>query len=342
MHTLRFKVLKIVPVVGLITTLALSLAGCTGQPPSSAAKPIVFGYADWDTQQFMTRLAGFIVANGYKQPVEYAPGANVALITAIQNGDVDVHMEVAVRSLEEPLKRLIDSGKGEYLGVSYGGTWQGWLVPTYMIKGDPARGIAPVAPDLKSVFDLPKYWELFKDPEVPDKGRFYSCIPGWQCQVTNEAKIKSYGLDSTYNVFLPGSDAALATSMLAAYEKGEPWLGYYWTPTWLLAKVDMTPLEEPPFDEKLWNLEAGYACAYPLDENYIMANTGLRSRAPDVTDFLSRFKLGIDDLNTVLLYMRDNNASPEQAATWFLNEYESVWTAWVSADVAQNLKADIP
>ncbi|MDO8578662.1 MAG: ABC transporter substrate-binding protein [Dehalococcoidales bacterium] len=342
MSTSQTKAFRFASALMLFSALALLLVGCSGQPTSTGSKPVVFGYADWDTQQFMTRLAGFIVANGYQQPVEYAPGANVALVVAIQSDDVDVHMEVAERSLQEPLQRLIDSGKGEKLGISFGGTWQGWLVPTYLIKGDPARGIAPMAPGLKSVLDLPKYWELFKDPEVPTKGRFYSGVPGWQALVTNEAKIKSYGLEDYINIFIPGSDTALSTSIVAANEKGEPWLGYYWAPTWLLAKVDMTPLEEPPFDEKLWNAEAGYACAYPLDENYIVANTGLKARAPDVADFLSRFNVSFDDLSAVLLYMKDNNATPEQAAGWFLKEHESVWTAWVSPQVAQNVKAALP
>ena len=49
--------------------------------------------------------------------------------------------------------------------------------------------------------------------------------------------------------------------MVAAYEKGKPWIGYYWEPTWVMGKLDMTLIEEAPYDEEVW--ENTKACAYP-------------------------------------------------------------------------------
>ena len=51
------------------------------------------------------------------------------------------------------------------LGQIYEQATQGWYVPTYMIEGDPDRGIEATAPELKTVFDLVQYKDLFKDPE---------------------------------------------------------------------------------------------------------------------------------------------------------------------------------
>ena len=135
-------------------------------------------------------------------------------------------------------------------GANFPNSLQGWYVPTYMIEGDEERGIEPMAPDLKSVEDLPEYWELFKDPEDPNKGRFYNCIAGWVCQAVNESKFEFYGLGETYNLFQPGSGAALASSIVSAYETGDPWLGYYWEPTWVFAQVDLTMLEEPEWTQE--------------------------------------------------------------------------------------------
>ena len=42
-------------------------------------------------------------------------------------------------------------------------------MPTYVIEGDPERGIEPMAPDLKSVLDLPDYWAVPRS-EDPSKG----------------------------------------------------------------------------------------------------------------------------------------------------------------------------
>jgi len=312
------------------------------EPEPEPKEVIKFGYGGWDTIQWMSEVAGFIVEHGYGYPVEQVPATNVVIVAAIERGDIDVHMEVAERSLQEPMEKLMASGQGAKTGISFPGTWQGWLVPTYMIKGDASRGIEATAPDLKSVFDLPDYWELFKDPEVPDKGRFYSCIPGWQCEKTNLLKFEAYGLNDYYNIFLPGSDAALSASIIGAYEKGEPWLGFYWSPTWVLARVDMTPLEEPAWEEDLWTEEANYACAYPLDENLLVTNIHLKERAPEVVAMLEKYSHDYDQMNGALLYMQDNDAEPPEAAQWFLKNNESVWSEWVPADVAARVKAALP
>ena len=326
----KLGIILLIPMLGALLLLA-SFAGCATAPQ----KPIVFGYGGWDTQQFMSRVAGFIVEHGYGYEVQYPAATNVAIIAAIQRGDIDIHMEIAERSIQEPLRKLMESGQGEKVGISFPGTWQGWLVPTYMIKnGDIPGGV--------SVEDMPKYWELFKDPEVPTKGRFYSCIPGWQCEKTNNLKIEGYRLDEYYNVFIPGSDAALSASLVGAYAKGEPWFGYYWSPTWVLAKVDMTALEEPAFDDKLWTEEAKYACEYPLDDNLIVTNINLRDRAPELVEFLGNYRHTTEQMNTMLLYMKENEAEPPEAAIWFLKEYESTWTQWVPSDIADKVKAALP
>ena len=83
----------------------------------------------------------------------------------------------------------IKSGKMLDLGANYPDSWQGWLVPTYMIKGDTERGIKPLIPNVKSVSDMAGCWEIFKDPEDPSKGRFYNSIPGWGVTKLNEEKL---------------------------------------------------------------------------------------------------------------------------------------------------------
>lgn len=322
----------------ILTLLIFTLIAPASCTPEATKQKVVFGDATWDTQRFVTHVAGYIVEHGYEYEVEYTAAKNVFIVEAIQLGDIDIHMEIAKVSLKEPLQKLLDSGQGEVIGNTGWPLWQGWLVPTYMIKGDPQRGIEASVPDLKSVFDMPKYWELFKDPEDSSKGRFYGCIPGWQCEKTNTLKLEAYGLDQYYNHLYPGSDAALAASLTGAYEKGEPWFGYYWSPTWILAVVDMTPLEEPAFDESLWNEEAKYASAYPIDENLIVANVNLRNKAPDVVEFLGVFSVSPEQINEALLYMKDNDVEGPEAANWFLREYEAAWTKWVSLDVADKVK----
>ncbi|MBN2282741.1 MAG: ABC transporter substrate-binding protein [Deltaproteobacteria bacterium] len=307
-------------------------------PSASLAAKGVLKIADlsWDSVQVHNRIAGFILENGYGYTVQYVPGNTIALFAGTTRGDIDINMEVWVENQQEAVDNALAAGTVIDLGPNFPDSWQGWLVPTYVIKGDPARGIKPMAPDLKSVMDMPKYWKIFTDEEDPSKGRFYSCIPGWECEKINRMKFETYGLDKYYNIFLPGSDPALSGSIAAAHKKGKPWFGYYWAPTWVLGKYDMTPLEEPPYSDEVWN--KNYACAYPSVRVNIFVNAGLKEKAPEVVAFLDNYETTQAIANKFLAYMQDNKADTGEAALWFLKNYEALWTPWVPGDVASKVK----
>ena len=111
------------------------------------------------------------------------------------------------------------------LGVNYDDNRQGFYVPRYVIEGDAERGIAPMAPDLKSVKDLSRYAALFKDEEDLAKGRLYGAIPGWNIDAILYKKYEVYGLNQNYIYFRPGSEATLSTAFLTATRKGFLLLG---------------------------------------------------------------------------------------------------------------------
>jgi len=156
---------------------------------AASEKPIVFGDASWDSIQVHIRIAAFIIENGLGYKTDFMVGETIPIVAGVIRGDIDVDMESWTENLQEVYDKGIKSGKMLDLGPNFPDSWQGWLVPTYVIKGDPERGIKALAPDLKSVFDLPKYWKIFKDPEVPEKGRFYNSIPGWA--ITKEENLGS-------------------------------------------------------------------------------------------------------------------------------------------------------
>ncbi len=101
-----------------------------------------------------------------------------------------------------PAEAWVDAekaGQTVALGTTYPDATEGWFVPTSVVTGADA-----VAPDLKSVSDLPKYKDLFADPEEPGKGRFYNCPAGWNCEVVNTKKLEAYGLDRRLHQLPPG------------------------------------------------------------------------------------------------------------------------------------------
>lgn len=88
----------------------------------------------------------------------------------MERGDADFSMDGWIGNLLEVWEKVTGNGKMVSLGANFPDAPQGWYVPTYMIRGDKKRGIRPVAPDLKSVADLPGYKELFWDAADPGSG----------------------------------------------------------------------------------------------------------------------------------------------------------------------------
>jgi ABC-type proline/glycine betaine transport system substrate-binding protein len=62
----------------------------------------------------------------------------------------------------------VEAGTILDLGPNYPESVQDWWVPSYVIEGDEEPGIEPMAPDLRSVDDLPEYTDPFQGPEDPE------------------------------------------------------------------------------------------------------------------------------------------------------------------------------
>ncbi len=309
-------------------------------------RSIVFADYNWDSAILLNRIAQFIVEEGYGYETDTIPGETIPLFQGQLDGDIDVSMEIWVDQMP-PYQPALDDGSVVELGNSVDDTVQGWWIPTYMIEGDEERGIEPMTPDLRHVEDLPDYWEYFQDPEDSEKGRLYDGVAGWEAERINEAKFAYYELDEYYNRFLPGSGAALDTSLLTAYEQGEPWLGYMWTPTWIAGQLDITLLEEPEYTDECWAeiadaVDEGRtpetACAWPITEAVIAANSAFAEEAPDIVAFLEQFSTNETHISEALSYMAENDVGPDEAAHWFLEEYEDLWSDWVPEDVADRVR----
>ena len=128
--------------------------------------------------------------------------------------------------------------------------------------------------------------------------------------------------------------------MVSAYEKREPWFGYYWSPTPALGMYDMTPVAEPAYDEAVWDTNHG--TAYPAVKVNICVNASLLDRAPDAVAFLRNYDTTAAMTSAALGYMESNKVTSEEAAVFFLQQYESVWTQWVPSDIADKVKDALP
>lgn len=337
-RTHSFVILSLILLFGLIGCNTTSSDSADKDSTQSGNKNKTFIFADvgWDSISFHNSVAQFIVENGFGYKTDIMPGSTPATLQGLENGDIDIYMEIWTDNVIETYEKVLESGKVVELGINYDDNTQGIYVPTFVIEGDAERGIEPIAPDLKTVEDLKNYPDLFPDQEDPSKGRIVGAIPGWGVDEIITKKIESYGLDEQFNIFRPGSDAALSTSLVQAYKDGKPWVGYYWEPTWVMGMYDMTLLEEPAYNEEDWN--NGYKTAFPSIKLTIAVNKTVKDNFPEITEFLEKYESSTELTNEALAYMQDNGATSDEAAENFLKTHEDIWTQWLPEDIVEKVK----
>ena len=301
---------------------------------AACESPIKFGALTWESGQFISGVLKYIAEDGYDCTIEEVPGAGPALETALSQDDIQIIGEQWV-GRSPIMEQAIEENKVAVIGDTLkGGATQGWYVPKYVLEENPG---------LRSYQDLPKYAELFKDPENPSKSRFMNCPSGWTCEIFNTRLLKNTGLDSTFNNAHPGTGAALDAEIASAFEQHKPLLFYYWQPTGLMAKYDFAPLAFPAHNDACWqdllrvDGTADCVSGFPVSPLGIAVSTPFLASNPELAEVFKQVQFTSDELNGAILEMSENKRSGEEQALVFLRENPNVWQQWVSEEAATNL-----
>ena len=305
---------------------------------AACQSPIKFGALTWESGQFISGVLKYITEDGYDCTIEEVPGAGPALETALSQNDIQVIGEQWV-GRSPIMEQAIEQNKVAVIGDTLkGGATQGWYVPKYVLEENPG---------LRSYQDLPKYAELFPDPEEPGKSRFMNCPSGWTCEIFNTRLLKNTGLDSTFNNAHPGTGAALDAEIASAFEQHKPLLFYYWQPTGLMAKYDFAPLEFPAHDDACWqdllraDGTADCVSGFPVSPLGIAVSTPFIESNPELAEVYKRIQFTPDELNGAILEMSETKRSGDEQALAFLRDNPNVWQEWLSDEAAKRLAAKL-
>lgn len=315
----------------LISTVILTACGFSDTKNTETKTTVTFSDAGWDSVKFHNAVAGYIGKIAYNIEPKVIMGSSSIVQAALVRGDIDVNMELWTDNVPSYAADM-QTGKLENLGVNFDDNRQGFYVPRYVIEGDSERNIKPLAPDLKTVQNLKRYAALFTDTENPDKGRIYGAIPGWEIDEIFYKKYVAYGLNENYIYFRSGSEAALNTAFISAYDKGEPIVGYNYEPTWISGKLDLVLLQDEPYQPEQFKQGLTEARSVPV---CIVANKQLISKAPAFTDFLRNYHTSSALTAEALAYIADTQATYEETAIWFLKKHPELLNQWLPEDKAQ-------
>ena len=299
---------------------------------------------NWASGELMANVDAFILEHGYGCDVELVPGATTTTFASMnEKGQPDVAGELWINAVREPLAIAVEEGRlHSVVNGPITQLGEGWWIPPYTAENHP---------ELETVLDILERPDLFPHPEDSSKGAFVGCPAGWGCQLANANLFRAFEMeDKGWILVDPGSAAGLDGSMAKAVEREENWFGYYWSPTALIGKYQMhlVPFGVEFAGSENWDnciVKPEQDCADPqpsawtVSEVHTVVTDDLMQEGGVVVDYLSNRIFPGPIMNSMLVYMGDEQAGGADAAIEFFIRHEDLWTQWVPADVAEKVKA---
>lgn len=322
---------------------ATALLLTTGAAAAQECGTISIAEMDWASAELMANVDAIMLEEGYGCDVDLIPGATTTTFASMsEKGQPDVAPELWINAVREPLQIALDEGSMKVMNggpiTELGEGW--WITPEF----------AAAHPELDTVEKVLEHPELFPYAEDDSKGAFIGCPAGWGCQLANANMFRAFDMEEKGWVLVdPGSAAGLDGSMAKAVERGEPWFGYYWSPTSMIGKYQMVKL---PFETEWAGSENWDGCIVKPEQdcmdpqpsswtesevNSVVTDDFIEKAGPAAEYFANRVFPG-PIMNEMLVFMNENQATGEDAAFEFLLTHEDIWTQWVPADVADKVR----
>jgi len=297
---------------------------------------------NWPSATLMANVDKFILEEGYDCKIELVPGATTAtFITMNEKGKPHVAPELWTNAIAGLLHKALEEGrlfsaiKGPITELG-----EGWWITPHTLKN---------YPEFKSVLDILERPDLFPAKEDKSKGASIGCPAGWGCQLANQSLFIAFEMEKKGWVLVdPGSQAGLDGSMSKAAERGDNWFGYYWSPTSLIGKYNMKLMDfgVPFAGSKNWDdciAKGPEECIEPKPSAWTesIVQTVVTSEVKEMTEVMNYFGKRIfpgSIMNSMLVYMEDNQAQGSDGAIEFLEKHPEIWINWITSEAAEKIK----
>ena len=313
----------------VLLTLALIMvlfgAACSSEEDKG---PIILIEQDWDGQLVTTAVAKILLEEemGYTVEQKFAAADSAAMFAGLESGEFHLACCNWPSFSAGFIEDFVDTrGAVERIGSTGILGSNGWFVPRYVIEGDSARGISPVAPNLASYGDMNQYTDVFATTETGEKGRLLDFTPAWDYR--NQERLDALGVD--FEVFYSGSEAASFAEIDAAYQRGAPFFMVMWAPHWSHTKYDMVEIQLPQWTEECYPSGENFDCGWPSDDVAKLAWPGFEEDFPEAYEFFQNFTITNVQQNEMVLAVTDDGKDYAEAAQDWVDANEDIWSAWI-------------
>lgn len=261
-------------------------------------------YVEWSSEIASINVVRVVLENlGYE--VNIIPVGAAAMWQAVASGEADGLVAAWLHTTHAHYLTAVTE-KIEYLGPNLEGTKIGLVVPNYVT--------------LNSIEELNANADKFN-------GKIIGIDPGAGLMSKTERVIKQYQL--THFKLIEGSGATM-TAALADAIKNQQWVVVTgWTPHWMFSRWGLKYLQDP---KKIYEPEG-----FNSEEHIgTIVRKELKEELPEVYQVLDRFYWTPADMENIMIWNEDKNASPyENAKRWVKENPEKV-KCWTDPQPAEN------
>ena len=326
----------------LLTIAALAVVSLSSAAYSQECGNVSIAGLNWGSASILSEIDKRVLEKGYGCTVEVIPGNTIPTFTSmVEQAQPDIISELWPNAAGIDLYNTALENKSIVEASStppIGGIAEGWYILPNILEEHPELTT------LDAVLARP---DLFPHYDDPTKGGFVTCPPGAGCQISNANLFIAFNMEAKgWQIIETGSYEAEDATISRAYDQGEAWFGYYSAPNAFIGKYNMVKLDWGVdfAGQENWNCITKPDCPSPQPSSWtaslvrtVFTQDFATRSTPEIQSYFENRAISDEIMNALLLYMSENQATPEEAAEMFFSEY-NVWTQWVSADVAAKLK----
>jgi glycine betaine/proline transport system substrate-binding protein len=289
----------------------------------------------WGSASILGEIDKQILESKFGCEVEMVPGGTVPSFTSMNEKQYpDIMGELWPNAAGIDLyNKAIDEGRVVSVAEEspIGGVAEGWYILPNILETNPELTT------LEAVLNRP---DLFPHYENKNKGGFVTCPPGSGCQISNANlfvanKMKEKG----WEMVEVGSYAAEDATISKAAQRGETWFGYYSAPTAFVGKYNLVKLDWGVgfAGQDNWNCITKPDCPNPKPSSWtesfvrtIFTDKYNQKVTPEIKKYFASRVIPGDVMNSLLLYMEDNQATPDMVAEYFIENNKDTVNGWLN------------
>ena len=297
------------------------------EPEPCGGEQIAIAEMGWPSAAILANIHAALLRAEFDCTVALVPGEPEATLASMATTQQPaIAPELWVSRQAEVWNGAMRAGSARAAAPTFvDGPLEAWFVPAYVIGNNPG---------LVAVDDIMDHWRVFA-PEGGERAELHSCPSDWACSVITRNMAAGLGLDARFEIVTPSDRFTMDAALADAVARRAPVLTYYWQPNALIDRLDLTPLDMGAFDPGNAQCMALRDCVpfggsrFAPDTVVIAVAEWIFTDTPDVADYLARASMPLAEMNRLLAWQAEQEASPEAVAQHFLITGRDIWRPWM-------------